>query len=623
MTASTLGARPLGSGRCAFTTWAPGVRTVDVLLGEPAARTVRLEPIRGGYHQGEVDGCPPGTRYRYSLDGDTGHADPASRWQPEGVHGPSAVVDTNAHRWNDNGFAGPPLWQYVIYELHIGTFSAAGTFDGAVPFLDELAELGVTAVEPLPIAQFSGRRNWGYDGVFPFAAQDSYGGPSGFQRFVDACHQRGLAVVLDVVYNHLGPEGNVLPQFGPYFTDRYRTPWGAPPNFDGPGSDHVRRYFVDNALSWFEDFHVDALRLDAVHGIVDSTASPFLSELGRAASDLGDRLRRPCLLIAESADNNPLVVSTNRLGGLGLDGQWNDDFHHAVRAALTGERSGYYCDFGRIDQVATALTDSFVYQGEYSSFRDRRHGAPTGALEPWRFVDYVQNHDQIGNRPRGDRLAASASFDTLRLAAGLLLLAPGIPLLFMGEEYGEQAPFPYFVDHEDPALVEAVRAGRAEEFAAGWEEEPLDPADEETFSRAVLDRSLATAGDHARLRALYCRLLELRRQLPTLARSDRHDIRCSTAGLGLRMSRGHGPGSVCALFNLDDEKDHDMLLPETDPRVRWELILDPDDRSAGGSTEIAASLLRGGSVIELAPRKFRVFVELASTPGGAPLGEER
>ena len=336
------------------------------MLGDPT-RLVRLDAADGGYHEATVGGLGPGARYRLVLDDGRELADPVSRAQPDGVSGPSEVFDPLAHRWGDGGFVSRPLWQHVIYEAHIGTLTPAGTFDSAIDVLDELAELGITAVEPLPVAQFSGTRNWGYDGVFPYAVQHSYGGPAAFQRFVDAAHQRGMAVVLDVVYNHLGPEGNVLDAFGPYFTDRYRTPWGPAINFDGPGSDQVRRYFVENALTWFRDFHVDALRLDAVHGIVDPTANPFLSELAGAAEQLGTVLGHRFDLIAESADNDPRVVSPTAVGGLGLDAQWNDDFHHALHAALTGERQGYYADFGDLGQLARSMSEGFVFQGEYSA----------------------------------------------------------------------------------------------------------------------------------------------------------------------------------------------------------------------------------------------------------------
>jgi len=467
-----LGAVPVGDGATRFSLWAPAARSVQVHLCGDAVngdavhdRLVEVPEVGGGYRAAVVDDCGPGQRYRFVLDGHE-HADPASRFQPDGVFGPSEVVEL-ARPWGDRDYEPRPLADLVISEVHIGTVTPGGTFASAIDLLDGWAELGITAVEVMPVAQFSGTRNWGYDGVFPFAVQHSYGGPDGFARFVDACHQRGLAVVLDVVYNHLGPEGNVLGAYGPYFTDRYRTPWGEAVNVDGPASDDVRAFWLQNAVQWFASFHVDALRLDAIHGIVDPTAVPFVEELTRAASMLGARLRRPCALVAESADNNPKVVTARDAGGVGMDAQWNDDFHHALHAVVTGERTGYYADFGRAEDVARAMDQGFVYQGAHSVYRGRRHGAPSGGLDPERFVVFSQNHDQIGNRARGDRLASLVDLDRLRLAAAAVLLAPGIPLLFMGEEYGETAPFPYFVDHQDPELLEAVRRGRPGQLIAG------------------------------------------------------------------------------------------------------------------------------------------------------------
>ncbi len=525
-----------------------------------------LTPVPGGFHAAVVDDCPPGTRYRYRLAGADGAlADPASRWQPDGVHGPSAVFDPAAHQWGDGGFVAPPLGRYVIYELHVGTFTADGAFDAATAHLAELAALGVTAVEVMPVAQFPGRWNWGYDGVFPYAVQDSYGGPAGLQRFVDACHGHGLAVVLDVVYNHLGPEGNMLGAYGPYFTDRYRTPWGAAVNVDGPDSDAVRRYFVDNAVQWFGDFHVDALRLDAVHGIVDPTATPFLADLSAACEATSEDLGRRCPLLAESADNNPRVVTARSAGGLGMDAQWNDDFHHALHAAVTGERTGYYRDFGGLDQLATALSDGFVYQGQYSAFRRRRHGAPSAGVDPVRWVVFGQNHDQVGNRPAGDRLSSLVGPDRLALGAAVLLLAPGIPLLFMGEEYGETNPFPYFVDHQDPDLREAVRRGRAEEMAsydlAGVA--MLDPTSPATRDAAVLDRSRADAG----LRQLYADLLALRRTHPALVPATRPDAVAWAAGSVLTLRRSSAGYRLAVLANFADHP-VEAALPDGD----WTLV---------------------------------------------------
>jgi maltooligosyltrehalose trehalohydrolase len=604
---SELGAVPIGGDSCSFLVWAPDATRVALCLGEDGSRVVEMRAADDGYFRALVPECPPGTRYRYRLDDGPALADPASRSQPDGVHGPSEVVDTRSHRWGDHGWVAPPRWAHVIYEIHVGTATAGGTFDEAVGRLDALVELGITAVEPMPVAQFAGRRNWGYDGVFPAAVQNSYGGPAALQRFVDACHQRGLAVVLDVVYNHLGPEGNVFGAFGPYFTDAYRTPWGSAINFDGEGSDEVRRYFIDNALGWFADFHVDALRLDAIHSIFDPTARPFLAELATATADLGVDLGRSCLLIAESSANDPRVVTPQDRSGLGLDAQWNDEFHHALHARITGERFGYYQDFGRLGQLATAITDAFVYQGEFSPFRRRRHGAPTGGLDPARFVVFAQNHDHIGNRPRGDRLSTRLPFDALRLVAAVLLLSPGIPLLFMGEDYGEVAPFPYFVDHGDPALIEAVKQGRAEEFAGQWAEAPLDPADPATFELAVPDPTLAESGQHAQLRSLYTALIGLRRDHPGLARSAAHEVTAEAVGDELRMQRGTGAGAVCALFNFAAENRLVSLLPETPVDGRWVKLLDSGDPAWGGTGDTLPATTDGLASLTLPPHGFCAY----------------
>ena len=392
-----VGALLLGDATTRFRVWARNKAVQLHLMDE--GKKVDLARLAGGHHEAVVENCGAGTRYRYVLGDGRDYADPASRSQPDGVHGPSEVVDLAAHDWDDANYRPRPLWDHVIYEVHIGTWTPTGTFDAAIDQLDTLAHLGVSAIEIMPVAQFPGRRNWGYDGVFPFAAQNSYGGAAGLQRLVDASHQRGLAVILDVVYNHLGPEGNVLDAYAPYFTDRYSTPWGRALNFDGPASDEVRSYFTQNALGWLRDFHIDGLQLGLVHEIFDRTATPFLAELSERVDELGGLLGRPRFLIAESADNDPRTVTARSAGGLGMDAQWNDDFHHALHAALTGERAGYYVDYGSVDQVARAMSEGFVLQGEYSAFRQRRHGAPSGALAPERFVVFAQNHDQIGNRP--------------------------------------------------------------------------------------------------------------------------------------------------------------------------------------------------------------------------------
>ncbi|MHB1710016.1 MAG: malto-oligosyltrehalose trehalohydrolase [Acidimicrobiales bacterium] len=605
-----LGAVPSEGGHCSFVVWAPHATSVSVCLGVDDVRMVEAFALSDGYYRALAPDCPAGTRYRYRLDGATDLADPASRSQPDGVHGPSEVFDPGRHPWGDSSWVAPPLWRYVLYEMHVGTLTPGGTFDDAVSVLDSLVELGITAVEPMPVAQFAGRRNWGYDGVFPGAVQNSYGGPTAFQRFVDACHQRGLAVVLDVVYNHLGPEGNVFGNYGPYFTDRYRTPWGDAINFDGPGSDEVRGYFIENALGWFADFHVDALRLDAIHSIADATAHPFVTQLAEAVEDFALTSGRPCPLIAESADNDPRVILPREMGGSGLDAQWNDDFHHALHAVATGERTGYYADFGRLDQLARAVTDGFVYQGQVSQFRGRRHGAPSRGADPGRFVVFAQNHDHIGNRPRGDRLSTLVGFDWLRLIAAVVLLAPGIPLLFMGEEYGETAPFPYFVDHGDQVLIEAVRIGRAEELS-GWADPTSDPAAIETFRQAVIDRSLASQGEHARLRRLHAALIAVRRDHPVLSRSRASEVVAQARGRELRMQRGTGYGAIFALFNFCSDQMLESVMPELPIdgawAGEWVQVLDSADPAWGGPGQPLPRYLAGGADLCLSRLGFCVY----------------
>jgi maltooligosyltrehalose trehalohydrolase len=602
--------------------WAPRSEAVSVRLGD--GRTEPLEAADQGYHHGIVADCPAGSRYRYVLDDGRAFADPASRHQPEGVLGPSEVVDLAAHRWRDGSYRPRPLFEHVISELHVGTATTEGTLDAAVDWLDHLADVGITALELLPISQFAGARNWGYDGVLPFSVHDTYGGPAALQRFVDECHGRGLAVILDVVYNHIGPVGNVLGDFGPYFTERYKTPWGPALNFDGRGSDHVRSFFLATVTQWFVDFHVDALRLDAIHSIVDGTAIPFLAELTALSAHLGERLGRPCPLVAESADNDPWVVSPRAASGLGMDAQWNDDFHHALHAVLTGERIGYYVDFGQLDDLARVMNEGFALQGEYCAYRGRRHGAPSGFLEPERFVVFAQNHDQIGNRPRGERLSSLVDFDRQRLAAAVVLLAPGVPLLFMGEEYGETAPFPYFVDHRDEALNRAVQEGRAAEMRAfGFDEVQLDPVAESTFAAAVPDRSLRHADGHRALLELHRRLIALRRSEPALARSERSEVAASVAGPVLTLTRRHPDGSVAALFNVSPDPAEiamPALVTGAAPAgpVSWRKLLESADPDVGGQGKPLAEVCHPGERLELGPWAFCVYRSDPARPAGEP-----
>jgi maltooligosyltrehalose trehalohydrolase len=521
---SPVGAWTLGEGRCRFRVWAPVAQSVEVHLLAPREHFVPLARRRRGYHEAVVDGIEAGTLYRYRLDGALERPDPASRFQPEDVHGPSQVVDSYFD-WDDGTWCGLPLRDYILYELHVGTFTAEGTFEAIIPHLPALKALGITAIELMPIAQFPGDRNWGYDGVYPFAVQRSYGGPDGLKRLVQACHRYSLAVVLDVVYNHLGPEGNYLGDYGPYYTERYKTPWGGAVNFDGPYSDEVRRFFIANALFWVTEFHIDALRLDAVHAILDHSAQPFLQELGLAVQARAEQLNRRIYAIAESALNDTRIIRPRELGGYELDAQWNDDFHHALRVLLTGDRGGYYQDFGSLEQLAKAFHEGFVYAGDYSEYRQRRHGHSSRDIPAHQFVVFAQNHDQVGNRMLGERLSQLVSLEALKLAASAVLLSPFIPLLFMGEEYGEVAPFAYFISHLDPQLVDAVRRGRREEFTSfAWQAEPPDPQDIATFRSATLNHRLRSEGHHRTLFEFYQELIRLRKELPALAQLSKEHM---------------------------------------------------------------------------------------------------
>ena len=542
------GARPVAGG-VAFSVWAPRAQrlAVRIVSGDRRIAEQELERSADDCFHGMVAAAVAGSDYFYVLDGERARPDPVSRHQPQGVHGASRVVDGSAFRWTDAGWHGLAMNELVIYELHVGTFTAAGTFDAVCAHLEELRALGVTAIEIMPVAEFPGGRNWGYDGVLLYAAQSTYGGPEGFRRLVDAAHGAGLGVILDVVYNHLGPEGNYLREYGPYFTERYRTPWGEAVNYDDAGSDEVRRYVIDNALYWVTEMHVDGLRLDAVHGIFDFSAEHVLQELARAVHDQAERLGRRVTVIAESDLNDAKLVRPRERCGFGLDGQWDDDFHHAVHVALTGERDGYYRDYASPTAVAEALRERFVLRGGYSRFRRRRHGAPASDVAAERFVVFTQNHDQIGNRARGERLAALVSFEAQKVAAALLLLSPYVPLLFMGQEYGETRPFLYFVSHGDPALVEAVRQGRRREFASfEWNGEVPDPQARETFAMSKLDRSVISTPGNAQLVALHGDLLALRAaELAGISSWDVTDdgSRC----VALRY------GKLIAIFNLADE----------------------------------------------------------------------
>jgi maltooligosyltrehalose trehalohydrolase len=585
----------LVEGGVRFSVWAPTARDVVVHVATGvAAGEHPLQRADGerGVFTAMVPGVAAGDRYGIRVDGAEPLPDPTSRSQPDGVHALSEVIDPDAYEWGDASWPGVALPDFVIYELHVGTFTEAGTFEAAIERLPDLVALGVTAIELMPVAEFPGARNWGYDGVHLYAPHHAYGGPEGLKRLVDAAHQNGLGVVLDVVYNHVGPEGNYLDRFGPYFTDVYRTPWGRAVNYDGPGSDGVRRWAHDNALYWITEFHIDALRLDAVQGIFDFGALAFLEELSDEVHEVARRLGRKVQLMAESDLNDPRLIRPPEQGGYGLDAQWTDDVHHTIHAALTGERHGYYQDFAGIVSVADIYREPFFYARRYSTHRGRVHGRSSAGVPRQRFIVCAQNHDQIGNRPLGERLASLVSPERQRLAAALVLLSPYVPLLFMGEEYGETAPFLYFIEHGDAELVEAVRAGRRREFeelglsAAAQ----IDPQAEETFARCKLNWEQRHEGAGAQLRVLYTDLLALRREEPALRP-------------GTSVAHVQGPAEWCTQFRampvLGDALDsvrsqralwcafnvsgrpQDILVPPEGPWA-WRLRLSTDDPGYGG-----------------------------------------
>ena len=596
-----------------YRVWAPLADQVSVKASGEVTPMERDPKVEGWWSS---TGRPAraGEDYTFSIDGGPDLPDPRSGWQPDGVHGPSRVVDHSAFAWTDEDFQAKPLGAAIIYELHIGTFTPAGTFEAAIDRLDHLRRLGVTHVEIMPVADFPGEFGWGYDGVALFAPRHVYGGPEGLKRLVDACHARRLGVILDVVYNHLGPSGNYLPKFGPYFTDRHDTPWGDALNFDGAHSDEVRRYFCDNALMWLRDYHLDGLRLDAVHAIVDTSALPFLEQLATEVDVLKAHLGRHLILIAESDLNDPRIVRPYELGGFGIDAQWSDDFHHALHSVITGERNGYYSDFGEIKDLATAFETSYVYTGRRSKFRNRRHGRPPIGLTGHHFLGYVQNHDQLGNRAQGDRLCHLTTKERARIAAALVLTAPFIPMLFQGEEFGSNSPFQYFADFsDDPDLAKAVSEGRRKEFGQfGWKPEDVpDPGSPETFDRSKLRWDEIEREPHRSLLEWHRALIALRREMAQLT-DGRLDLICtesSEEGQWLFVERG----LVSIVANLADRPGR---VPLRDGRPTDVLLASNEEGIEVGDDWIhlpANSVaILGPKQVDSAQASFRASVEVLS-----------
>lgn len=578
-----LGSWYLGDRQTCFTLWAPLLKEVSLHIVAPEDKLLPMQRDEQGYWQITTE-AEPGTLYFYRHDGQDDRPDPVAFSQPQGIHKASEVVDHQAFSWTDSQWRGIALEEMVIYELHVGTFTPQGTFEAIIDRLPDLKELGINTIEIMPVAQFPGERNWGYDGVFPFAVQNSYGGVAGLKKLVDACHAAGLSVILDVVYNHLGPEGNYLWCLGTYFTDRYKTPWGSAINFDDAYADGVREYFTQNALYWFRELHIDALRLDAVHAIYDFGARHILLEISEATRQLSQAAGRQFYLIAETDLNDPRIIRPSAVGGYGIDAQWCDDFHHIIHTLLTGENHGYYEDYGPFSQLAKAYEKSYIYTWDYCPTRKRHHGLDPSDCPPKQFVVCIQNHDQVGNRMLGDRFSTLISFEAQKLAAAALLLSPFVPMLFMGEEYGEPNPFLYFVSHGDPALVEAVRKGRKEEFAAFHAAgEAPDPQSEDAFQQSKLQWDKRHEGKHGTLWRFYQTLLKQRKQHPALAHAalDRktYEVSAMENEKVLRLRRWQGSHQVLCLMNFNTQP---VQLTMALPPGTWKKTLDSADTTWAG-----------------------------------------
>ena len=541
----------LREGVCSFTVWAPFRKTVEVVLEDTGCRR-ELSMDTDGYWTCTMQNVRPGARYFFRLDGDRKLPDPASRSQPEGVHGASAVTE-QSYAWRDDTWSGLPLAEMVIYELHVGTFTESRDFKGVISKLPYLRRLGINAIELMPIAQFPGERNWGYDGVFSFAVQSSYGGPAGLKELIDEAHLQNIAVILDVVYNHQGPEGNYLEEYGPYFTDKYKTGWGKAVNFDDAWCDGVRHFYWQNALMWLDEYHIDGLRLDAVHAIWDFSARHFIEELCLRVKALEEKSGRKKVVIAEFDLNNPRYVWPLSRGGYGLNGQWTDEFHHALHSLLTGEVKGYYEDFGHSEHLARAMKNSYVYTGQYSTHRKRHFGKEPLGTTYDQFVVFAQNHDQIGNRMLGERLSGLVSMEALKLAAATVLLSPHVPLLFMGEEYGEDRPFQYFISHTDQELADRIREGRKEEFSYfGWTDQLPDPQSDETFARCTLSWKIETHRASATLFAFYQHLIAFRKERTAMRGRTRDTLKVlSWDNAVMCFERRHQTDSLLIVLNFN------------------------------------------------------------------------
>lgn len=602
-----LGAIPNRKGGYHFKVWAPYAQAMTLELATTSSpKIMPMQKDSDGYFNANVNSAKENMCYYYCFSGKK-FADPASRYQPEGVHGPAQII-TQRFPWQDEKWSGIPLDHYIIYELHVGTYTEQGTFTAIIPHLNTLKELGITAIELMPVAQFPGTRNWGYDGVFPFAVQNSYGGPQGLKELVNACHEQQIAIILDVVYNHLGPEGNYFSNFGPYFTEHYHNPWGKALNFDDAYSQHLRRYFIENALHWFTDYHIDALRLDALHGIVDNSAYPFLRELADHVRALSKKLAKKIYLIAESDLNDVRLITSHAQGGFALHAQWNDDFHHALHTLLTHEDQGYYQDFGSLAQLVKAYREGYVYSGQYSKHRKRPHGCSSKKIPAQQFIVFAQNHDQIGNRAQGDRLTQTLNYSQLKLAAACVILSPFIPLIFMGEEYGELAPFQYFISHSDPDLIQAVREGRQKEFT--FSKKLPDPQDEKTFLACKLHHHLKNQSNHHLLWKYYQALIHLRKTHPALSQLSKKHTHVAQQDQVLIIKREFARQTLLVILNFNDKETviKVAITPES-----WRKIFDSEEKQWGGETEAQAYLDKNKNLLHLAAFNCLIYKAEAQT----------
>jgi len=603
-----LGATYRGEGKTSFTVWAPHRKTVSVKIVHPHEDIYTMHHEFLGYWR--IDDVPayPGYQYVYRLGNSLERPDPASRFQPQGVHGPSEIIDHSQFNWSDSSWEGIKLRDMIIYELHTGTFSPEGTFEGIIKKLNYLNDLGINAIELMPLAQFPGGRNWGYDGAYLFAVQNSYGGPSGLKKLVDSCHQHGMAVLIDVVYNHLGPEGTYIQDFGPYFTKKYNTPWGDAVNYDEAWSDGVRNFVIQNAISWFKDYHIDALRLEAIHGIYDFGAKHILRELAEETERFSNENGRKRYLIAESDLNDNKVITPTEQNGYGIDAQWSDDFHHAVHALLTGEKKSYYSDFGTLDHVIKAYREGYVYTWNYSENRKRFHGSSASQLSAEKFIICTQNHDQIGNRLMGERLSQLLSFEALKLTSGAMFIAPYIPLLFMGEEFGAQTPFMYFISHSDPDLVRAVREGRAREFSQmHMGKESPDPQDSETFDKSKLQWECIDKPNHVQLLLFYKKMIGLRKDNGIFTEMNKKNSSFETLSEKkiLVLRRWSKNQSLLSVMNFSEKS---VPVVSSNAEFKGVKIIDSSDKEWGGLGSTMPLDIEPDKEYVMQPYEFTVYM---------------